>query len=293
MRYIKSHFWFNKRQRNGIFVLLVLILIFQVSYWYIKTYTIGEVAIENDEIKAFQKQIDSLKAIEKENSRFKIYPFNPNFISDFKGYQLGMSTKEIDRLHQFRAKNKYVNSAKEFQKITKVSDSLLAVISPYFKFPAWTQKKKNTSKNKIIEYVPIEKMELSTNDLNKATVDDFTILLSGNKTLAERIIKYRTKLQGFTYDEQLKEVWGMTTIVKKQLLKQLTIVEKPIIKKINVNTASFKEVLAIPYIDYELCKKIFNYRDEVAEIQNITELKNIEGLNLEKYNRIVLYLEAK
>ena len=36
-----------------------------------------------------------------------IYPFNPNFISDYKGYKLGMSIQEIDRLHQYRAQNKY------------------------------------------------------------------------------------------------------------------------------------------------------------------------------------------
>ena len=70
-------------------------------------------------------------------------------------------------------------------------------------------------------------------------------------------------------------------------------VDKPKIQKFNVNTATFKEVLKNPYIDYELCKKIFNYRDEVAELQNISELKNIDGFPLNKYDRIILYLEAK
>ena len=81
--------------------------------------------------------------------------------------------------------------------------------------------------------------------------------------------------------------------VASQTLKVFSITEKPIIEKINVNTASFREVLSIPYIDYELCVKIFDYRDEVAELQSISELKNIKDLTLEKYNRIVLYLYAK
>jgi hypothetical protein len=61
----------------------------------------------------------------------KIYPFNPNFITDFKGYKLGMSVTEIDRLLAFRKTNRYVNSAAEFQQVTQVSDSLLAQIAPF------------------------------------------------------------------------------------------------------------------------------------------------------------------
>ena len=68
---------------------------------------------------------------------------------------------------------------------------------------------------------------------------------------------------------------------------------QPVIEKINVNTATFKEVLHLPYIDYELTKRIFNYRDEVAEIQSLEELKNIEGFPLELFDRIAVYLDAK
>jgi DNA uptake protein ComE-like DNA-binding protein len=60
-----------------------------------------------------------------------------------------------------------------------------------------------------------------------------------------------------------------------------------------VNTATFKEVLVIVYLDYELTKKIFNYKNQVAEIQSIEELKKIDGFPLERFSRIALYLEAK
>ena len=81
--------------------------------------------------------------------------------------------------------------------------------------------------------------------------------------------------------------------VADKVLERFTIIDKPEIQKINVNTATFKEVLSIVYIDYELTKKIFNYRDEVAELQSLEELKKIEGFPIEKFDRIALYLEAK
>jgi hypothetical protein len=56
---------------------------------------------------------------------------------------------------------------------------------------------------------------------------------------------------------------------------------------------SFRELLKNPYLDYELCKKIFEYKEEVAELQDISELKNIIDFPLELYDRIVLYLVAE
>ena len=63
-----------------------------------------------------------------------------------------------------------------------------------------------------------------------------------------------------------------------RILKTFTIKTTPTIKKININTAHFKEILALPYIDYDLCKKIFDFRDEVAELQRHIRVK--------KYRRI-------
>ena len=74
------------------------------------------------------------------------------------------------------------------------------------------------------------------------------------------------------------------------LLSIFKINQKPIIKKINVNIVEFKELLKNPYINYDLCIKIFNYRDEVAELRNISELKDIKDFPLDKYDQIVLYL---
>ena len=42
-----------------------------------------------------------------------------------------------------------------------------------------------------------------------------------------------------------------------------------------------------------ITKKIFQYRDEVAEIQNLEELKNIEDFPIENFDKIALYLKAE
>jgi DNA uptake protein ComE-like DNA-binding protein len=282
----KSHFRYNKNQRSGIFFLLLIIILLQLFFFFIDFTSNEAIDFSNDEIALFQQEMDSLKKVELENKTLKRYPFNPNFITDYKGYQLGMNTEEIDSLHAFRKKGNYINSVKQFQQITKINDSLLGVISPYFKFPKWTTSKKTDVKTKINK--PIIKQ-----DVNKVNATDLRVVNGIGEKLSNRIIQYRKKLQGFSFNSQLYEVWNLDKEVVDRVLQYFEVMESPIIKKINVNEATFKEVLAIVYIDYELTKKIFNYRDEVAEIQELEELKKIDGFPLEKFDRIALYLEVE
>ena len=295
MKIFKSHFWYTKNQRNGILFLLIIIIFLQLILHFKNFDSQQLVDLSQPKITSYNKQLDSLKKKSSKKKKFKIYPFNPNYISDYKGYQLGMNVDEIDRLLAHREQRLYVNSAKEFQTITKISDSLLQKISPFFKFPDWVQKK-NNYKNNQQRYIPnsrINVSEITTVDINKATLKDFTAIEGVDEYISERIIKYRSKLQGFSFKEQLFEVWGLDELMANKILSTFSIKNKPIIKKVNINTASFKEVLSNPYIDYKLCIQIFDYRDEVAELQSISEIKNIEGFPIKKYNRIVLYLLAE
>ncbi len=290
MTKFKSHFWYNKSQRNGVLFLAIIIITLQLLYFFVDFSDDNSTDFNTEEISRFQQEIDSLKAIQLEVKKPKIFPFNPSFISDFKGYQLGMSTKEIDRLLQHRANGNYINSISEFQQITKVSDSLLAIISPHFKFPDWVNNKK-TRTNFAIKVSSTNNSNETA--LNSTTVNDLIKVTGVGNVLGNRIINYRNKLGGFSLNEQLYEVYGLESKVATRILERFKIENPPLIQKINLNEATFKEVLAIVYIDYQLTKKIFAYRDEVAEIQSLEELKKIEGFPLEKFDRIALYLKAK
>ena len=297
MNIFKSHFWYHKSQRNGIFILILLIVIFQFIIVFVDFYSEEKVNIDTPKVIAFHHQIDSLRKINLENKRLKIFPFNPNYITDYKGAQLGMSLVEIDKLLAFRKTGKFINSRKEFQKVTTISDALLNTISPYFKFPDWVVERNqnmqlSTSRDTRL-FAKKSKYILTSIDINLAVKEDLKTINGIGEKLSERIIKYRSKLQGFSTLNQLYEVWGLDTEVVDKLLLVFKVINLPNIKKINVNTVSFRELLKNPYLDYELCKKIFEYKEEVAELQDISELKNIIDFPLELYDRIVLYLVAE
>ena len=296
--------FFNTYERKGVLFLLLLIVVIQLLYFFVDFSPKQEINLESVDVLSFQKEIDSLKLIEIERRKPKIYPFNPSFITDYKGYKLGMNTEEIDRLLAYRKTGKYINSAREFQRVTKISDSLLGVISLYFKFPDWVtnkNKKKNYSnKNSGDTYKDNKAYKTNTTkftgpkiDINSATTEQLQQVRGVGVKLAGRIIKYRSVLKGYSFMDQLYEVWYLDKEVADRVMERFSVIKKPTIKQINANTAHFTEVLHLPYIDYELTKKIFAYRDEMAEIQSMDELKKIDSFPIDKFDRISLYLKAE
>ena len=194
MNFLKSsHFTFSKRQRNGIFLLILLIVILQALYFYID-FSSEDIQINKTEFAKFQNEIDSLRLVEIEARKPRIFPFNPNYITDYKGADLGMTNEEIDRLLAFRKQNKWINSVQQFQEVTKVSDSLLNHISPYFKFPEWVSNsvhKPNYNQASNNNTKTFEQKQ----DLNKATVQDLQKINGVGEVLSDRIIKFRNKFQ--------------------------------------------------------------------------------------------------
>ena len=290
MKNIKSYFRFNRDHRSGIFLLFLLIIFFQMLWYFYTNANASSKKVTTDEKKwlALQSQIDSMKLINTQK-KYEIKPFNPNFISDYKGYILGMSVKEINRLHQFRAKEKFVNSTKEFQVVTQISDSLLSKISPYFKFPDWVKNKKLYSPYAKFDVAKKEKIIIK--DINEATQEDLVKIYGIGEALSVRILKEKEKFGGFVSMDQMNDIWGLSPEVIENLNKYFAIKSVPPIKKISINTASIKELAQFPYFRYTIAKSIVTYRSMNGDIKTFEDLTKIKGFPVEKVNIIGLYLD--
>lgn len=284
-----SFFKFDSQQRTGIFILILIIAGIQLAYYCIDVEIEEDNSVEKQEWLSLQPEIDKMKKA-KIDFKPKIYPFNPNFITDFKGYKLGMSTVEIDRLLKFREGNKYVNSAEEFQAVTKVSDSLLNAISPYFRFPDWVKNTKSGfASYEKQSFVKNEKIILI--DINKATQEDLIKIYGIGPGLSERILKQKEILGGFVSMEQMNDIWGLSPEVIEKLNAQFKIGVIPNVKKIKINDASVKELSQFPYFRYPISKEIVTYRSMNGGISNSEDLIKIKGFPVEKVKIIEKYLE--
>jgi DNA uptake protein ComE-like DNA-binding protein len=282
----KSHFVFSRSQQNGIFLLVCIIIALQVVYFTVPFFSNAEeTPLSSEEIKVYQAKVDSIKLVRASNDSVKIFPFNPNYITDFKGYTLGMSPNEIDKLLRFREKGKWVNSSEDFQKVTGISDSLLNALSPYFKFPDWVQERKSSNVISAEKGNSIEKK-----DLNSASAEDLMKVNGIGKVLAARIVNYRSKIGGFMGDIQLKDIYGLTFETRESILRNYKVIQKPDFLQKNINILSVIELSETPYFNYELAREIVNYRQLHEGITSFEELSKIESFPSEKIDRIKLYL---
>lgn len=288
---------FSKGHYFGIAILLILVGLLQISfYWYTNQSSSENVNLPEEEKKWLLQQngIDSLKEVNQENAT-KIYPFNPNFISDYKGYKLGMTVAQINKLHNLRKQNKYVNSNAEFQKLTGVSNDWMKQYAPYFKFPDWVTNKSTNKYPSDFEnkYQKFEKKEIKiiVQDINTADQVELEKVYMIGEKLALKIIAEREKFGGFSDMEQISFIWGISPDAIEDLNKRFEIKSLGNIKKIKINELPIKELQQFPYFNYTIAKNIVTYRSMNGEIKNIEDLTNVKQFPVEKLKIIAVYLE--
>ena len=264
-----------RTQRVAFFLFLVLIG-FQI---YLDRYTLEKDAMD---ILAFdaalQEQIDLAK-LQKQQPR--IFPFNPNYISLSKVYQLGLSVKEIERLHLYRDSGEFINSVAAFEQITQVTPSWIKQYSPYFKFPDWvTTQTEKTKRPKSIE----------VKDLNTSSARDLTQVRGIGEVLSKRIVKYRTRLKGFDELDQLYEVYGLDSLVVEKVKRQFKLITKPERVKIPIAEVTMEALLRIPYLSKSEAKKIIGLRTRNQNL-SFENLRSEPGFDSLKIERLALYLQ--
>lgn len=285
---VKSFLNYSKSQRIGILLFFGIIILVQGIYFFYDFTAKETIDKEQSKWLALQSTVDSLK-LNNKNYKPTIYPFNPNFITDFKGYKLGMSVEEIDRLLAYRAQNKFVNSAAEFQVVTKVSDTLLKAISPYFKFPDWVKNNKNNSQE-FAKNDFSKPGKIIVLDINQATKEDLMKVYGIGDKISDRILEQKDKYGAFVSMEQMDDIWGLSPEVLEKLKSSFAVKSVTNCKKININNASVKELTQFPFFRYQLAKDIVVFRTMKGDVK-IEDLSKIKGFPLEKIKIIALYLE--
>lgn len=282
-------FSYNRQERSGIFYLCLCILIFQCIYFLTTLWLDEEVSSEFRVDPDWELQLKSL-AVQRDS--LTIYPFNPNYLTDFKGYLLGLTPSELDRLYAFRAKGGSMHSVEDFKKVSGVSDSLLAILEPYLQFRA-AREKNEKDINRYQPTVPPGAeggSAIEPGDLNTVSASELQSIRGIGPVLSRRIIRFRNALGGFLVNEQLSDVYGLDAEVAARTLRRFRVLTKPEIKLVNVNEASVEELAELVYIPFPLAEAIIRRREELGAIRSFDEITHLEGFPSEKIDRIRLYL---
>lgn len=304
----KEYFYFNKKERRGILlliILLLLLLLFNILFpYFIKNKKTNFDKFIN-EIEAFEKNLDSLKNLslltlnDSMNKKMELFVFDPNDLSDEKWKLLGLNKGQIRNIKNYEKKGGKFYKNEDLKKIYTISDENYKILEPYIRIK---QQKKKWKKKEVkkTEFVKIPKQRKKYNkpdsifmiELNAADSINLLKLKGIGSVFAGRIIKFRNLLGGFYTKEQLLEVYGIDSS-RFNKFDSFIRVDTSLIKKININEASFKKILKHPYINFEMTKQIVNSRklkkyDTFQEFQEINIL-----INDSIFQKISPYLQFK
>lgn len=275
MPFFRSPFFLYRSQQ---WALWVVILLFAFVFFYRQQ--LREKALQSPDVSPLlESQLlwDSLHQLSFKK-KAKIWPLSLNYLTDYQAYTLNISPEAFDLFQAFRKQGKWINSFQEFQEVTHLSDAKIEALRPYFKENSPPKKEKKREVYAIIK-----------KDINKADQEDFKKIYGIGSVLAQRLIKYRTFLNGFSIMDQCYEVYGLDSTVVSSLKKHFKIVSPPHLQKKNINTLNLKELSKTPYISRTSAKKIIAFRTANGKI-SVDDLTKVLNDSLNKIERIKLYL---
>jgi len=126
-------------------------------------------------------------------------------------------------------------------------------------------------------------------EINRADSVKLLPLPGIGPVFASRIIKYRDLLGGYASVDQLMEVYGMS-IETFDMIAERIVIDTTVLRKLDLNSATFKELLRHPYLEFEDVKALVNYRDFAESIQSLRELQDNYILPDSVMNKVIPYL---
>ena len=308
-KFLRDYFTFNKRERNGLLVLLLIMVLITLWPTVYTAYDKGDL----EKVPVVQLTLDSLKPEDKKSMFDKSYSdtpltaleaeyssesnaanpteiilfsFDPNTLDADGWRRLGIPEKNIRTILKYKDKGGKFYKKEDLKKIYGLRESDYNRLEPYISFPQKpifeNAEKKETER----------KVENIRTPLELNTADSMALLaLNGiGPALTSRIIKYRNKLGGYVMVEQLREVYGLLPESFEQVKGQLQ-VDASKVKKLNINTVTTNELKQHPYFRNPLAAMVISYRDQHGSFAQPQDLKNIELINDSVYQKIVPYLE--
>jgi competence ComEA-like helix-hairpin-helix protein len=309
-QFIRDYFTFNKRERSGVIVLLVIIggllTYLSVSKYFFtqEQYDFSEfekevgdfqktelaAADSLNEIKYTYSEVDyKLPSKSKEEKKAERFPFNPNNLPESNWKRLGLSDRQISSIKKYESKGGRFGNKEDLKKMYVISPELYASLEPYIQIPTETTLK-NEKEILVVknEYHP-EKLLVELNSADTVMLDR---LKGIGPAFAKRILKYREILGGYVKKEQLMEVYGFDAERYDGLAENVT-VDATKAKKININAATAEEMKKHPYIRYNLANLIVSYRRQHGNYRTVEDIKKLDLVTGELFVKLAPYLTVE
>lgn len=286
---LREYFTFTANQLKGIVILMSSILICLLTYFLLPLFFDQQPEKPGAE---WQQLMAGIKVNEKGGDNYGVndiegtkrsltpFPFDPNTLDSAGFKKLGLRDKLVRTLLNYRNKGGRFYNAESLKRIYGLAESEYLQLEPYIVIADnghFSRSDRPAKKNIIVE-------------LNSADTAQLVALRGIGSKLSQNIIQYRKQLGGFVKTEQLKEVYGISAETYVSL-KPFIKVNPSLVKKINLNSATYDELNRHPYLRGEIARAIVVFRKKNDyHLSDLQQLIEIELINEEIFRKIAPYL---
>lgn len=292
--FLKQYFVFSKSERNGIYILLVLIAL---ALFAPKVYrlinppqptdfslTTLVAALPNSSV--FTS--DSTKQI-GEQPQAELFVFNPNTADSLTLVSLGFTPKTARSIVNYRSKGGKFKKPEDLYRIFNVDSHFISTLLPYVKLDT---EEEYQSQFKPNQYAAKEKKVFVQVELNTADSLQLVGLYGIGPKMASKIIDYRNRLGGFFRVEQLTEIWGIDEFLLEELNGKIY-VDLSKVKYLPINSITYDELKLNPYLRFKTASAIINYRKHHGAFKRVEDLKQVILLPDSTYQKLLPYLKLE
>jgi len=296
--WLKNFFGFSRSQVNGFVILLPLIMLTLFSeplwHWWISS--------NPSDSQRDRAKLDSLVALWNhqngqgdpdgpEPQKPDLFHFDPNTAAGKDLLTLGFSQNLATRITRYREKGGKFRIKSDVLKIYGVDSAFYERVYPFISLPERVAINKKGAKKYEPKNVLIVKKAAEKFDLNNADTSELKKIYGIGDKLALRILKYRKALGGFVDMNQLKEVYGLDSLVINRLSENSAIQNEFQPKKININAASEKQLSSHPYLN-KVAKAIVSYRFQHGNFRAVEDIRNAGIMDEKSIQRVIPYLKV-
>lgn len=288
-RILKTYFTFTRKERTAVLVLLVIISVLIIApRWYspepalprdtrlLQQYLNGTQGKTDGKSIADDPHLGN-EATKMVDPPISLFYFDPNTLAVADWLRLGIPEKTVRTIANYRNKGGQFRQPEDLRKIWGLRKTDADRLVPYIRIQP---KKYNNSAGRFP--LPVREKRagdktLSVIEVNTATAEEWESLPGIGKVLANRLIRYREKLGGFSSLEQVKKTYGISDSVFAQIQPLLRLQPTNVSGNgwLNLNSATVSQLTTVAGIPEAIAKAIVVYRKEYGPFQQVTDLKKL------------------
>jgi len=309
---LKGYLSFTRKERIGIIVLLVIIIICTaLPLCFPLLSSKQKVAL------SVQDKMTALPLQKTDSSRFvasgqrgsgdyyrqqwnnndkrtvgELFYFDPNKATPDDWKRLGVRDKTIATIQNYLSKGGHFYQPSDIGKIWGLHQDEVERLLPYVRIAGNNRYEKRYAQPDYPKRENSDSKPTRAININDADTTAFIDLPGIGSKLAGRIVAFRNKLGGFYSVEQLAETYGLPDSTFLKIKNRLAVGETSV-KQLNINQLSVDELKQHPYIRYPLANAIVQYRVQHGLFAKVEDIKLIMLVTEDVYTKIAPYLTIK